>query len=79
MEGTELILTLLGTALVMVALFVEIEHQYIWKRYRRHYHPHKNPTIDKLLRPNKTVYILNVYVLWPLVLVMGLVILLRGV
>ena len=71
-------MTMLGTAFVMVALFVEIEHQVIWKRYRRHYHPHKNPTIDKLLRPNKVVYALNVYVLWPLVLVMGLVIILRG-
>lgn len=77
MDGTELILTLLGTGLVMMALFVEIEHQYIWKRYRRHYHPHQNPTVDKLLRPNKVVYALNVYVLWPLVLVMGLVILFR--
>lgn len=78
MEGTELILTLVGTALVMVALFVEIEHQYIWKRYRRHYHPHKNQLADRLLRPNKLVYALNVYVVWPLVLVLGLVILLRG-
>lgn len=42
------------------------------------YHPHKNPSIDRLLRPNRVVYILNVYVLWPLVLVMGLVILLRS-
>ncbi|HEX9594804.1 MAG TPA: hypothetical protein VF996_01595 [Candidatus Saccharimonadales bacterium] len=78
MEGTELILTLLGTGLVMIALFVEIEHQFIWKRYWRHYHPHKNQTIDKLLRPNKVVYALNVYMLWPLVLVLGLVIILRG-
>lgn len=78
MSGTELILTLCGTGLVMVALFVEIEHQVIWKNYRRHYHPHKNPTMDRLLRPNRLVYALNVYVLWPLVLVLGLVILLRS-
>ena len=78
MEGLEFVLTLMGTGLVMLALFVEIEHQYIWKRYRRHYHPHKNEFVDKLLKPNKVVYALNIYVVWPLVLVLGLVILLRG-
>lgn len=78
MNGTELVLTLLGTALVMVALFVEVEHQVLWKNYRRHYHPHKNKTVDRLFRPNRVVYILNVYVLWPLALVLGLVILLRS-
>jgi hypothetical protein len=77
MDGTELLITLAGTALVMIALFVEIEHNVIWKHYRRHYHPHDNKIIDTLLRPNRIVYALNVYVLWPLVLVLGLFILFR--
>jgi len=77
MNTTETALTLTGTALVLVAMLVELEHRVIWKHYRRHYHPHKNKFIDALLRPNKWVYVLNVYVLWPLVFVLGLAILLR--
>lgn len=77
MDGIDLLITLTGTALVMIALFVEIEHNVIWKNYRRHYHPHKNKIVDTLLKPNRVVYALNVYVLWPLVLVLGLYILFR--
>lgn len=77
MNTTEVALTLTGTALVLVAMLVELEHRVIWKNYRRHYHPHKNKFVDALLKPNKIVYALNVYVLWPLVFVLGLAILLR--
>lgn len=77
MDGTEAIVTLTGTALVLIALLVELEHRIIWKNYRRHYHPHKNKFIDELLKPNKWVYALNIYLLWPMVFVLGLVILLR--
>lgn len=77
MEGTEAIITLIGAALVLIALLVELEHRIIWKNYRRHYHLHKNKFIDELLKPNKLIYALNIYVLWPMVFVLGLVILLR--
>lgn len=77
MDGLEVILTLTGTTLVLIALLVELEHRIIWKNYRRHYHPHKNPFIDALLKPNKWIYVLNIYVLWPMVFVLGMVILLR--
>lgn len=77
MNTTEVALTLTGTALVLVAMLVELEHRVIWKNYRRHYHPHKNKFVDNLLKPNRVVYALNIYVLWPLVFVLGLAILLR--
>lgn len=77
MDATETTLTLIGTALVLIAMLVELEHRVIWKNYRRHYHPHKNKFVDNLLKPNKVVYALNIYVLWPLVFVLGLAILLR--
>lgn len=77
MDNLEVMVILTGTALVMIALFVELEHKVIWKNYKKHYHPHKNELVDKLLRPNRTVYALNIYVVWPLVLVLGLYIILR--
>ena len=77
MDGIEVVLTLAGTALVLIALLVELEHRIIWKNYRRHYHPHKNKFIDQLLKPNKWIYALNIYILWPMVFVLGMVILLR--
>lgn len=78
MNGIDLAITLIGTTLVLVALLVEIEHKVIWNNYQKHYHPHKNKLADKLLRPNKIVYILNVYVLWPLVFIMGLAMLYKN-
>lgn len=77
MDGIEVALTLTGTALVLIALLVELEHRIIWKNYRRHYHPHSNKFVDAMLKPNRWVYALNVYVLWPLVFILGMVILLR--
>ena len=78
MDDIDLIITLTGTGMVLIALLVELEHKVIWKHYRRHYHPHQNQIVDALLKPNKWIYALNVYILWPLVLVFGLVILLRN-
>lgn len=77
MDGVEVALTLTGTALVLIALLVELEHRIIWKNYRRHYHPHPNKFVDALIKPNRWVYALNIYVLWPMVFVLGMVILLR--
>jgi hypothetical protein len=77
MDGTELIITLTGTALVFIAILVEVEHKVIWEHHNKHHHPHKNQLLESLLKPNKYVYALNVYVLWPLVFMLGLVILFR--
>ncbi len=74
MSAQEVTLVVIGAVLVLIALLVEIEHRPIWKNYKKSYHKHKNKTVDKLLRPNKIVYNLNIYVVWPLVLVLGTVI-----
>jgi len=71
MEFEEVVFVAIGTLLILVALLVEIEHKIIWKNHTKHYHKHKNKLADKLLRPNKVVYWLNIYVVWPLVLVLG--------
>ncbi len=72
MEIQEVIVVAIGSLLVLVALLIEIEHKVIWKNHKKHYRKHKNKLADKLLRPNKVVYWLNIYVVWPLVLILGI-------
>lgn len=71
MTTQEVTLVAIGALLVLIALLVEIEHKIIWKNYKKNYHKHKNKTVDNLLKPNEWVYKVNVYVVWPLVLVLG--------
>jgi hypothetical protein len=71
MNTTELTLVAIGVALVFLALLVEIEHRVIWKHYKKNYRKHKNKTMHRLLKPYDWVYKVNIYVVWPLVLVLG--------
>ena len=71
MSTQEITLVVIGVALVLVALLVEVEHKVIWKNYKKSYHKHKNKFVDDLMKPNEWVYKLNIYVIWPLVLVLG--------
>lgn len=79
MSAQEVTLVVIGAVLILIALLVEIEHKVIWKNYKKSYHKHKNKTVDKLLKPNKIVYNLNIYVVWPLVLILGTVIVILNV
>ncbi len=78
MSAGSAVIVLTGTALVLIALLVELEHKVIWETYKKHYHPHKNKFIDGLLKPNKWIYALNVYLLWPLVFALGLFMLFKN-
>ena len=78
MSSTEIVITLLGIGLVLIAFLIELEHKIIWKRYKANYHPHKNQFINDLLKPNKIVYGINVYLLWPLIFVLGIAVLLKN-
>ncbi len=71
MDMNEVIIVTAGVLLVLVALLVEIEHKFIWKHYKKNYHKHKNKFVDDLLKPNEWIYRLNIYVVWPLVLILG--------
>lgn len=71
MSTQEITFLVIGVALVLVALLVEVEHKVIWKNYKKSYHKHKNKFVDDLMKPNEWVYKLNIYVIWPLVLVLG--------
>ena len=71
MNPQELTFIAMGVTLMLIALLVEIEHKIIWRNYKNNYHKHQNEFIDRLLKPNKIVYNLNIYVIWPLVLILG--------
>ncbi|MDX1766341.1 MAG: hypothetical protein R3313_05325 [Candidatus Saccharimonadales bacterium] len=78
MGETEVLLIGIGVALILIALMIEIEHKYIWNNYLNHYHKHKNSLIDKLMRPNRVVYLINIYLLWPAVIALGVWIILQN-
>ena len=71
MDSEEVFVIGLGVLLVLVAFLVEIERKTIWKNYLKNYHPHDSGLLEFLLKPNVWVYRLNVYVVWPLVIVLG--------
>ncbi len=71
MTTGEVTLVAIGALLMLIALLVEIEHKVIWKNYKKSYHKHQNELVDKLLKPNIWVYRLNIYIVWPLVLILG--------
>lgn len=71
MSTEELSLVAIGLSLVLIALLVEIEHKIIWKHYKQNYKKHKNKYIDMLVRPYAWVYRINVYIVWPLVILLG--------
>ncbi len=74
MDIQEVTVVAVGALVVLVALLVEIEHKVIWKHYQKNYHQHQNKLVDRLLKPNIWVYRLNIYIVWPLVLILGVAI-----
>lgn len=72
MSSEEVFVIGTGVALVLFALLVEIERKYIWNNYKKNYHKHDNEILEMLLKPNIWVYRLNIYLVWPLVLILGI-------
>jgi hypothetical protein len=61
----------LGVVSVVMAIVIEINRDYIWSSYRKEYK--KSLGIRGWWsEPNKLFYQLNVYILWPLVGLLGL-------
>jgi hypothetical protein len=65
-------LTGLGVTLVVTAILVEANRDRIWDMYRKSYKKQKG-IMGVLSKPNKIYYTLNVFFLWPIVFVVGLV------
>jgi len=71
MSTIELTFVAIGVALVSMSLLVEIEHRVIWKHYKKNYRKHKYKFMHRLLQPYDWVYKVNIYIVWPLVLILG--------
>jgi hypothetical protein len=63
----------LGGVLILASLLVEANKDRIWDEYKKNYKRDKNdPFPASWSKPNPLYYKLNVYVVWPVVFVMGL-------
>lgn len=60
-----------GSLLIGLSLYVELHHRLIWEHYKAEYERSRNPVMDKLREPNEFTYKANIYVLWPLVMIVG--------
>jgi hypothetical protein len=61
----------IGTTAIMAAVLVELNRQRIWESYRKTYRKQKGFK-GMWTEPSQVYYILNVALLWPLVLVLGM-------
>lgn len=66
-------LTGLGAVLIICSLLVEANKERIWTDYKKNYKYSKNDLFPKSWsEPKEAYYRLNVYVVWPIVFVLGL-------
>lgn len=65
-------LTGIGVTAVVTAILVEANRDRIWETYRRTYKKQKG-LYGMMSKPNKVYYTLNVYFLWPVVFLIGVV------
>lgn len=62
----------IGVLSIVIAVMVESRSSRIWKNYRRNYQPGKNKLVNVLSEPKPLYNMLNVYVLWPAVFLLGI-------
>jgi hypothetical protein len=60
----------LGTTLLVTGVLVELNRQRIWETYRKGYK--KRKAGNMWTRPNEIYYSINVIILWPLIILLGI-------
>lgn len=65
-------LTGIGVTLIIASILIEANRDRIWETYRRSYKKQKG-LAGMMSKPNKVYYNLNVYFLWPVVFLIGVV------
>jgi hypothetical protein len=65
-------LTGLGTTAIITAVLVEVNRKRIWDTYKKNYKKQKGMS-GVLSKPNHIYYSINVRVLWPFILFLGLI------
>jgi hypothetical protein len=66
-------LAVVGAVLVLGSYWLHRRHRQIWTDYRKQYRKSKNPLTEALNRPRLIYYRINVYVIIPLLAILGLV------
>jgi hypothetical protein len=61
-----------GAVLVLSSLLIEANKRLIWENYKKNYKKTKTALPVVWSKPNLLYYNLNVYVVWPLVFLLGL-------
>ena len=61
----------IGTVLILGSILVEANHEAVWEGYKRSYKKPKSKTSDFWQKPTKLYYDLNVYVVWPIMFILG--------
>jgi hypothetical protein len=62
----------IGAVLILASLIVLANKNYIWEGYKKNYKKSSNALVERLSRPTELARQLNVYVVWPLIFVLGL-------
>jgi len=70
---TNWFLIISGVFLVVLAFSIIIRHKTIWKCSLEHYEVPASKILDVLRRPSKESYYLNLFLIWPLVMLIGFV------
>jgi hypothetical protein len=65
-------LTGIGVTLIIASVLIEANRDRIWEMYRKSYKKQKG-LAGMMSKPNKVYYNLNVYFLWPVVFLIGVV------
>ena len=64
----------LGLLVIGLSVNVLVNRKLIMHEYEQGYNPSTNRALHKLTEPAKWIYNLNVYVLWPLIMLLGFLI-----
>lgn len=63
----------LGAVMILASVVVEANHYRIWEDYKKTYKKSKDPVREFWAAPRQSYYRANIYFVWPLVFILGLV------
>ena len=64
-------LAAIGALSIIVAFWVEMKSPLVWKNYQRRFQPGKSKIANTLNEPREIYHLINVYLLWPGVFILG--------
>lgn len=61
----------IGINLMVVSAYIELRHKHIWGSCKPKQKLYQKNLIHYLTKPNMFSYLVNIYLIWPVVFVMG--------